>query len=128
MLLFLQLYQEYCLIHIRLIVKYVRIMVINFILYLENGDPKISAALKCDRGILQEPFGLETRPVLDRFQDSSKTGSGICFKKFFLMISMSVVYMAMCFFWRIFLPPFSSFFAAFLPPFCRLLPPFLPAF
>jgi len=24
-----------------------------------------------------------TRPVLDRFQDSSKTGSRICFKKFF---------------------------------------------
>jgi len=25
----------------------------------------------------------ETRPVLDQFQDSSKTGSGKCFKKFF---------------------------------------------
>jgi hypothetical protein len=61
-------------------------MVINFILYLENGDPKISAALKCDRGILQEPFGLETRPVLDRFQDSSKTGSGINFFAAFFVL------------------------------------------
>ncbi len=26
---------------------------------------------------------IKTRTVLDRFQDSIKTGSGICFKKFF---------------------------------------------
>jgi hypothetical protein len=25
----------------------------------------------------------QTRPILDRFQDNSRTGSGICFKKFF---------------------------------------------
>ena len=32
-----------------------KITVMYFDLYLENGDSKVSAALKCDRGILQEP-------------------------------------------------------------------------
>ena len=35
--------------------KQIFFTVMYFDLYLENGDSKVSAALKCDRGILQEP-------------------------------------------------------------------------
>ena len=55
-----------------------------------------------------------TRPVLDQFQDSSKTGSRICFKKcFFWWLAMCVVYMAMYFFGIFFANFFANFFAAF---------------
>jgi len=59
-----------------------------------------------------------TRPVLDRFQDSSKTGSRICFKKcFFLMISHVCCVYGNELFWHIFCQLFAVFFCC---PFCLL--------
>jgi len=46
-------------------IRLVSIMVINFVLHLENGDPKISTALQSDRWILQEPFGWEKTVISD---------------------------------------------------------------
>ncbi len=75
-----------------------------------------------------ELLTFKTKPVLDRFQDSSKTGSRICFKKcFFLMISHVCCVYGNVLFWHIFCQLFAVFFfaALFCRLFCRL---FLPIF
>ncbi len=66
-------------------------------------------------------FAALTRPVLGRFQDSSKTGSGICFNKFFLVIS-TVCFWVFC---QLFCRLFAAFFAIF---FCCLFAAFFAAF
>jgi len=58
--------------------------------------------------LLTHAYSTKTRPVLDRFQDSSKTGSGINFFPTFLAAFFAAF--------------FATFFAAFLLPF---LPHFL---
>ncbi len=71
---------------------------------------------------------------LDRFQDSSKTGSGInCFPTFLATIFSLIFCNLFCclfaaffaaFFCCLFAIFFAAFFAVFFPPFLRLLPPF----
>jgi len=69
----------------------------------------------CGTGILISSLSIETRPVLDRFQDSSKRGSGKNFLAAFLA-AFCATFLA-------------AFFAAFLPTFLlTFFPTFFPTF